>query len=177
MEVDSKIYSSDDSRYEPLSDNEFYNEDYKNAFYHKEGINSMPLEKIDQAKENEMIAAAELAQKIDKEMEKENSDLKKVIAHNNLKRAKKLQKKNQAPAILGEEFKPKKARAFQFTFNDIERWPQAEEYLRGLKGCNYFIACKERAHSYPLLCSIDIPYNSIHGKIRIPSLGKVLRIP
>jgi len=164
-----EINQSSDSHYEPLLD-DFYDCNYYNSFYHKEGINSMPLEEIDNKKEEEMINAAELAQKIDKEMDKENSDLKKVIAHNNLKRAKKLQKKNQAPAILGEEFKPKKARAFQFTFNDIERWPQAEEYLKGLKGCNYFIACKEKA---PTTGHIHIHCYAQFKSPTIPSMEKL----
>ena len=38
-----------------------------------------------------------------------------------------------------------RARAFQFTLNQCERWPALEGYLRGLKTLDYLIACKEVA--------------------------------
>ncbi|AYP28810.1 MAG: replication-associated protein [Tirithivirus golfim] len=38
-----------------------------------------------------------------------------------------------------------RARAFQFTLNEIDRWEELEDYLLSLKTCDYCIACKEKA--------------------------------
>ena len=39
----------------------------------------------------------------------------------------------------------KKARRFQLTLNQIEKWPELLEYLKSLKTLGYLLACKEIA--------------------------------
>lgn len=38
-----------------------------------------------------------------------------------------------------------RARAFQFTLNEVEKWDILKSYLESLKSCDYFIACLEKA--------------------------------
>ena len=107
---------------------------------------SIRLEELTPEKEKEMIAAAYMADAIDKEMEEEGEAIKALKANRKAKIINKNKKKPDfPPEILKEKYVPQKARAFQFTFNDISKWPKAQEYLEGVKGCNYFIACREVA--------------------------------
>lgn len=38
-----------------------------------------------------------------------------------------------------------RARAFQFTLNEVDKWPLLQSYLDSLRTCDYYIACKELA--------------------------------
>ena len=128
---------SDDSRYEPLSEKLIY----------KGEDNPVPLSDIDSEKEKEMIAGAELAHQISKELDKCNGEL--ISINSKSAAAKVLDKKRSAAAKLAqgaEKGKPNgRARAFQLTLNEVEKYNELKNYLMGLKALRYFISCKEIA--------------------------------
>lgn len=150
MEGENKIYSSDDSHYEPLSEKSFFDSTFKNAFNYKSGEdNSVPLSDIDSEKEKEMIAGAELAHEISKELEKCNGELIKINSKSATQKV--LDKKRSAASKLqigADKGKPNgKAKGFQLTLNEVNKYNDLKNYLMGLKTLRYFISCKEIAPS------------------------------
>ena len=111
--------------------------------------NAVPLEEIDEEKEEEMIAAANKNAEIQKALEKCNGELIKLNSKDKV--AKILDKKVSAAKKLQmgkEKGKPNgKARCFQLTLNEVSKYEELRNYLMGLKTLRYYISCKEVAPS------------------------------
>lgn len=144
----SFLSQSGDPHYEPLpdeqSDSDFYDMNYHNAFFNKLEDNSVPLNEIDIDKENEMIKKCENNIEIAKELEKCNGELIKI---NSKDKAMKILDKNISARSKLAQQRKMKAKAFQFTLNEIDRYSKLKNYLMGLKNLRYFISCKEKAPS------------------------------
>jgi hypothetical protein len=109
----------------------------------------VPLSLISAEKEKEMIAGAELAHEISKELDKCNGELINLNSKSAVQKV--LNKKISADRKLkqgadkGKGFG--KAKAWQITLNQIEHYNQVKNYLMGLATLRYYISCKEIAPS------------------------------
>jgi hypothetical protein len=144
----SFLSQSGDPHYEPLPDeqgeSQFYDMHYHNAFFNKLEDNSVPLIEIDENKEKEMIKNCENNIEIAKDLEKCNGE---IIKLNSKSKAMKILDKNISARSKLAQRRNIKAKAFQFTLNEVERYEKLKNYLMGLKNLRYFIACKEIAPS------------------------------
>lgn len=157
---------SGDSHYEPLPEesDEFYDITYKNAFFNKLEDNSVPLSDIDDDLENKMIKKCEDNIAIAKELDKCNRELIKINSKSNA--AKVLDKKRSAAdkLAINEKRRQTRARAFQLTLNEVDKYDALKEYISNIPSLRYMISCQEIAPStghahIHLYCQFNSPYS------------------
>jgi len=107
----------------------------------------VPLSKIDSEKELSMIKKCEDNIAVAKELEKCNGELIDLNAKSAA--AKILDKKRSAASKLSynEKRRQTRAKAFQLTLNEVEKYAALKEYISNIPSLRYMISCQEIAPS------------------------------